>query len=548
MTDNQPQPLIAYFCAEFGLESRLPIYAGGLGVLAGDTLKEAADQKISMVGIGLLYHGEAACQALTMEGEQLEVDVPFDELQVGLEHVYVDDKPLFVKVHLTQVDIWVRVWKKTIGETVTLYLLDTDTEQNHLSERSITYALYQGTEEELVKQQMILGIGGVKLLYELGLHPDVYHINEGRPAFLHWQLIRMFMDKHGMSYAEAKALAKEKTVYTNHTLVAAGNKGYPISLIETYANYYAEKMGISLSELLEDGTQGHPDEFKMTRFALNISSKANGVSALHTKLSAEAWKGYDWQNVTNGVHMPTWQSPEFAQLNLTDSRIWEIHQRNKLNLVEFVRERTGYGFEPERLVVGWARRIADYKHLDWLFADMARLEKILKNETRPIQLLIAGKAHFGDVAGKALLKRMIGYMQKELSGHALFISNYDLDVANHLVKGCDVWLNTPERGKEACGTSGMKALANGVLNLTIEDGWVGEANWQDMGWIIDHQQPSQDLYDKLENQLASLYYERNDQNLPEKWIAMMRQSIASSSQFSATRMLDEYQKYFYVTD
>lgn len=544
MTNNE-QPLIAYFCAEFGLESRLPIYAGGLGVLAGDTLKEASDQKLPMIGIGLLYHGEAARQAITLEGEQLEVDIPFDELSVGLEHVYVDEKPLFVKVHLTQVDIWVRVWKKTIGETVTLYLLDTDTEQNHLSERSITYALYQGTEEELVKQQMILGIGGVKLLYELGLHPTVYHINEGRPAFLHWQLIRMFMDKHGMSYTEAKALAKEKTVYTNHTLVAAGNKGYPTSLIETYADYYAQKMGISLAELLEDGTHGHPEEFKMTRFALNISSKANGVSALHTKLSAETWEKYTWQNVTNGVHLPTWQSHEFAQPNITDQRIWEIHQRNKEALVNFVRERTGYGFDSQKLVLGWARRIADYKHLDWLFDDMERLVSLVKNERRPVQLLIAGKAHFGDTAGKALLKRIIGYMQNELAGSALFIPNYDLDVANYLVKGCDVWLNTPERGKEACGTSGMKALSNGVLNCTIEDGWVGEADWNGLGWLIDHTNPSQDLYSKLESQIIKLYFERNEQDVSIGWVNMMRKSIMTAQQFSATRMLNEYQKYFY---
>lgn len=545
---KKDQPLIAYFCAEFGLESRLPIYAGGLGVLAGDTLKEAADQKLPMVGIGLLYHGEAAKQALTLDGEQLEVDVPFDELSVGLEHVYVDDKPLFVKVHLTQVDIWVRVWKKTIGETVTLYLLDTDTEQNHLSERSITYALYHGTEEELVKQQMILGIGGVKLLYELGLHPTVYHINEGRPAFLHWQLIRMFMDKHGMSYTEAKALAKQKTVYTNHTLVAAGNKGYPTHLIETYADYYAQKMGITLPELLEDGTHDHPDEFKMTRFALNISAKANGVSALHTRLSQEAWDGYSWQNVTNGVHLPTWQSHEFAQPNLTDQRIWEIHLRNKEALANFVQERTGYSFSSDRLILGWARRIADYKHLDWLFADMERLVRLVKDEKRPVQLLIAGKAHFGDSAGKALLKQIVGYMQNELSGSALFIPNYDLDVANYLVKGCDVWLNTPERGKEACGTSGMKALSNGVLGCTVEDGWVGEVDWQGMGWLIDHNNPSQDLYEKIESQIIKLYFQRNAQDLPEQWVAMMRKSINTAQKFSATRMLAEYEQYFYGAD
>jgi len=539
--------LVAYFCAEYGLESRLPIYAGGLGVLSGDTLKAAADKKTPLIGIGLLYHGESAKQVISLEGEQTEEDVPFDELSVGLEHVYVDDKPLFVKVHLTEVDVWVRVWKKTIGETVTLYLLDTDTEQNHISERTITYALYHGTEEELVKQQMILGIGGVKLLDELGLHPCIYHINEGRPAFLHWQLIRMYMDKHGMSYPEAKQAAKSKTVYTNHTLVAAGNSGYPTHLIKTYAEYYAQKIGISLEELLEDGTYSHPDQFKMTRFALNISSKANGVSALHSTLSKEAWHGYDWSNITNGVHMPTWQSEEFRQDNLTDSRIWEIHQRNKEKLVNFTQQRSGYGFDHNKLVVGWARRIADYKHLDWLFDDLERLTKIVKDQDKPVQLLIAGKAHFGDSSGKALLKRVIGYMQNELSGSALFIPNYDLDVANHLVKGCDVWLNTPDYGKEACGTSGMKAIANGCLNLTIKDGWVGEADWDGMGWIIDHTIPSQDLYSKLESEIVNSYYDRDDQGLPKGWISMMRKSIETAKQFSAKRMFDQYYDLLYCT-
>lgn len=539
MTQNDNQ-LIAYFCAEYGLESRLPIYAGGLGVLSGDTLKAAADKKIPVVAIGLLYHGEAAKQIITPEGEQIEVDVPFDELSVGLEHVYVDDKPLFIKVHLTEIDIWVRVWKKTIGDTVTLYLLDTDTEQNHISERTITYALYHGTEEELVKQQMILGIGGVKLLYELGLHPCIYHINEGRPAFLHWQLIRMYMDKHGMSYEEAKQLAKENTVYTNHTLVAAGNKGYPTHLIKTYADYYAKKIGISLDDLLADGTQSHPDYFKMTRFALNISTRANGVSALHTKLSEEAWHGYNWQNITNGVHMPTWQSEEFRQEKLTDARIWEIHQRNKQRLVDFSVNRSGYGFDPNKLVIGWARRIAGYKHLDWLFDDIERLKKLLKNEDRPVQLVIAGKAHFGDNHGKGLLKQVIGHMQNELSGSALFIPNYDLDVANHLVKGCDLWVNTPEYGKEACGTSGMKAIANGVLNFTIKDGWVGEADWDGMGWIIDHTNPSQDLYSKLESEIVNTYYDRDEQGLPVAWISMMRKSIETAKNFSAERMFDQY--------
>jgi glucan phosphorylase len=536
---------IAYLCAEYGLEARLPIYAGGLGVLAGDTLKAAADLNLPVVGIGLMYHGEAAKQIITSEGEQLEESTPFDELSQGLEHVYIDDKPVFVKVHLTQVDVWLRVWKKQIGPNVTLYLLDSDTEQNHIAERDITKALYIGTNEMEVKQQMLLGIGGVKLLRELGINPALYHINEGRPAFAHWQMIREMMDHHGMSYADAKKEAISQTVYTNHTLVAAGNKGYSVDLIKVFAEYYAQKMGISVEELLKDGTQEHPELFKMTRFALNTSRKANGVSALHSKLSKEAWPEYNWINVTNGVHMPTWQDERFRSDNLSDNDIWQIHQDNKRQLMEFVQDRTGYGYDPNRLVISWARRVAGYKQLDQVFADVERLRALLAQQDKPATLLIAGKAHYGDTWGKGLIKKIITHMSRELSGLALFIPNYDLDVAHHLIRGSDIWLNTPQYGKEASGTSGMKAISNGVLNLTVSDGWVPEADWNQMGWILNHNDLSNDLYTKLETEIAPLYYQRNSQNQPQDWIKMMRKSIHTAQQFSARRMVSEYRDNLY---
>jgi starch phosphorylase len=279
MPSFSAQHPIAFFCAEFGVDSRLPIYAGGLGILAGDILKEAADQKIPMVGVGLLYRGEGAIQHITAQGQQLEHDNNFDPLSMGLEHVYVDEMPLFIKVHLTQLDIWIRCWKKTIGETVTLYLLDTDTEQNHQNERNICRALYAGTEEETIKQQLILGIGGVKLLHALEIHPDLYHINEGRPSFLHWQLIRSYMDDHGASFDDASGKARQKTVYTNHTLVAAGNQSYATDLLKAYSAYYAEKMQVSVERLLQPGMEG--ESFNITRYALNTSRKASAVSQLH---------------------------------------------------------------------------------------------------------------------------------------------------------------------------------------------------------------------------------------------------------------------------
>lgn len=534
---------IAYFCAEYGLDAHLPIYAGGLGVLAGDTLKAAADEKSPLVGIGLMYHGEAAKQRITEDGQQLEENTPFDELSRGVEHVYVDDKPLFVKVHLTQVDVWLRVWKKQIGETVTLYLMDTDTEQNHETERSITSALYIGTDELQVKQQMLLGIGGVKLLHELGIHPAVYHVNEGRPAFLHWQLIRSYMDQNGLAYAEAKVQAKAKTVYTNHTLVAAGNKGYPTELIKLYAQYYADKMGITVEELLADGTAEHPEAFKMTRFALNTSRKANGVSQLHSKLSKQAWPEYNWVNVTNGVHLPTWQDSRLRDLSQSDEQLWQIHRENKRQLMEFVQERTGFGYDPDRLVISWARRVAGYKQLNALFTDVERLRRFLAETKQPAQLLISGKAHFGDSQGKALVQEVIQYMQRQLSGYALYIPNYDLDVARQLVRGSDVWLNTPEMGKEASGTSGMKAISNGVLQCTVADGWSAEVNWTEPGWVLDHTNISESLYSTLETEIGPLYHQSL---LPTQWIKKMRQSIQLAAQFSAARMWKEYQEKLYA--
>jgi glycogen phosphorylase len=544
MAITQDHP-IAYFCAEFGLEPKYPWYAGGLGVLAGDTLKQANDEKFPMVGIGLMYRGEASQQVLTLDGQQEEVDSLFDPLTNGIEHVYQDDEPLFIKVHLTEIDVWLRVWKKTLGDSVTLYLLDTDTDQNQLSERSITHLLYSGTEESVIKQQLLLGIGGVKVLHHLGIHPSVYHVQEGRPSFLHWQLIRAYMEQNGMDFMEAREQARQKTVYTNHTLVGAGNPSYDASLLKRYAQYYADKMGVNVETLLEVGLEGDPDRFFVTRFALNTSVRASGVSQLHTKLSAESWPGYDWMNITNGVHLPTWQDPTLKSLQDKPAELWQRHQQLKQNLSEFVQRRTGYSYNPDHLVITWARRLAGYKRFTALFEDLERLVAILKNTNRPVQLLMAGKAHRLDTTGKQLLQEIVGYMQNELSGQALFIPNYDLEVANYLVKGSDLWLNTPELGKEACGTSGMKAISNGVVNCTVADGWSAEVEWFGKGWTLDSERISEDLYQKLEHEIVPLYYQRSAHGVPEQWVQMMQASMTLSEQFSAARMLKEYREKLY---
>jgi alpha-glucan phosphorylase-like protein len=550
---SQTNP-IAYFCAEYGLDANKPWYAGGLGVLAGDTLKAAADAKIPFVGIGLLYRGTDAKQVITQNAEQVEQQIPVDPLTLGLEPVTLDDQPLFIKVHLTSLDVWLQCWKLQIGETVTLYLLDSETEHNHFNERTLTHSLYSGTEDWQFKQQLLLGIGGVKLLHALGIHPSVYHVNEGRPAFLHWQLIRSYMDHHGMTYDQAREEAKSKTVYTNHTLVGAGNPGYPISIAQTYGAYYADKMGISLDRLLADGKEeGDEDHFHVTRFALNISCKANGVSKMHTKLSAQQWPEYSWTPITNGVHMPTWQDERIREVvnSLSDNKswqsdLWQVHTQAKHALAEFVQQRTGYTYNPEALVLGWARRVTGYKQLDLLFADLPRLKAILFNQDRPVQLLVSGKAHFGDTASKAVIHDVIKKFSNELSGGALYIPDYNVEVARYLVRGCDVWLNTPQYGMEASGTSGMKAISNGVLSCSVADGWVPEVDWSNKGWILDHTRLSESLYETLENQIIPEYYTRDESGLPQEWLRKMMHSITDAPAFSAQRMMQQYQDDLYA--
>jgi alpha-glucan phosphorylase-like protein len=550
LTNKTP---IAYFCAEFGFDTNLPIYAGGLGILSGDTIKQAADEDIPFVGIGLLYRGFGTIQKISEDGMQTEDDHLFDPTIVGLEHVYKDEMPLFIKVHMTEVDVWVRCWKKTFSNNVTLYLLDTETDQNLPSERSITSTLYSGTQESLLKQQIILGVGGVKLLTTLGIQPKIYHMNEGRPNFLHWQLIRELMVTHEIDYETAKKTAKEKTVYTNHTLVAAGNQDYSMDLLKVFSKYYADKMGISTELLLSDGIDNPeiPNKFSVTRAALNTSSKANGVSNIHTNLSKEIWPEYNWTNITNGVHFPTWQEPkikEASNQSLSTGNpeiLWNAHQEQKRVLENFVKQQTGYGYNPEYLVIGWARRLAGYKRLDVIFEDIERLRSILKNENRPIQLLISGKAHQGDTHGKQMLQEIIAYMKRELVGHALFVPNYNIKVAQMLTRGSDIWLNTPEFGKEASGTSGMKAVSNGVLNLTVAGGWAAEVEWQNTGWTLEHDDLPKDLYQKLENEVAPLFFKRNENQVPEKWVEMMQNSIALAEKFSAKRMFDEYREKLY---
>jgi glucan phosphorylase len=551
MVDFNVKKPVCYFCAEFGLEANLPLYAGGLGVLAGDTIKEAADQNIPLVAVGLLYRGGNAIQVIDESGWQSEKDLDIDPVKSGFEHVYtVDDpdQPLFIRVHLTRQDVWARVWRRTVNQ-MTVYLLDTDTDQNEPEDRGINHALYYGSEEVLVKQQMLLGIGGVKLIHALGIDPCLFHINEGRPSFLYWQLIRHYMDKEGMNYQDAGTKAKSKIVYTNHTLVRAGNQSYDTNLLRNYAMYYAQKMQVTIDELLAPGMDSTTNKFNMTQFALNTSVKASAVSQSHFELSKNIWPEFEWVGITNGVHMPTWQDKEIRECDKSGDELWKVHNKKKAELVEFIQNRTGFGYDPNRLVLGWARRIAGYKRPQALFEDIDRMVRICKDSQRPVQFLMAGKAHAKDTTAKSQLQQIIQYMQNQLNGYALFIPNYDLDVARMMVKGVDVWVNSPIPGQEASGTSGMKAVSNGVLQLTVEDGWTAEVNWHGMGWTLDGNHLSQTFYFRMEQDVVPTFYERNANGVPERWLERMKKSIELSNQFSTTRMLHEYrEKLYYFCD
>ncbi|NCN82849.1 MAG: alpha-glucan family phosphorylase [Candidatus Pacebacteria bacterium] len=544
LTNTAAHP-IAYFCAEFGIESDLPFYAGGLGILAGDTLKQAADDQVHMVGVGLLYRGRGSIQKISPEGRQIDSNADFDPVSAGLEHVYHEDQPLFIAVEIADTTIWLRCWKKVLSTTVTLYLLDTETEQNQLHERSITHELYAGSHESQLKQQLLLGIGGARLLDTIGITPQFFHLNEGRPSFLIWELIRQLEERQGLTFHAAWRLAREKVVYTNHTLVAAGNNAYSPHLIKAFAKPYGKLANGNVELLLFSGLSNQGDYFSNTIFSLNSSVRASGVSKNHTVLAQQMWPEYHWTSITNGVHFGTWQSTAIAAVQNDPAQLWQAHLQEKEQLRAIVQERTGYSYDTNWLVVSWARRMAGYKRVDALFADIQRLKTILFQADQPVLLLIAGKAHTQDEFGKDMLQKIIGHMQTELAGHALFVPNYNIALAQRLTRGSDVWLNTPEMGKEACGTSGMKALSNGVLQCTVPDGWAAELDWNGLGWTLQSDNISKEVYTTLEQKIIPLFYNRENTEYPAEWVSMMQRSIPAAEYFSAKRMLREYQAMLY---
>ncbi len=601
---------VAYFSAEYGLTDCLPIYSGGLGVLSGDHLKSASDLCINMVGVGLLYQKGYFRQYLNPDGWQLETypDNDFHILPIELERDS-NGEPLSIWVEIEDRKVMVRIWKIQVGR-VPLWMLDTNTVENEEKDRDITSALYGGDGAMRLKQEIVLGIGGIRALERLGVHPSVFHMNEGHSAFAIIERIRSLMGKYQLTFEEAREAVRSNSVFTTHTPVPAGIDVFDRNLIASVMGSYISSMGLSTDEFMALGMErvmGGDRTLNMAVLALRHSAKSNGVSQLHGEVSRRMWN-HLWPQlperdipidaITNGIHTPSWISGDLAGLldrylgrrwaedpdnkkiwervdRIPDSELWRTHERRRERLISFARRRlieqlTHQGakkgeiqrasevLNPEALTIGFARRFATYKRGDMILSDPERLARILNHPQRPVQIIFAGKAHPQDHPGKEVIKNIVHLARRpEFKDRILFIEDYDLNVARYLVQGVDVWLNNPRRPLEACGTSGMKAAANGALNLSILDGWWVEGYAPGQGWAIgagetyedqeiQDEIESQATYDLLEKEIVPLFYERGRDNLPREWIRMMKQSMKSlAAHFNSHRMVQDYLHRFY---
>ena len=535
---------VAYFCNEFAIDNDLPTYSGGLGILAGDILNEAATRHVPMVGVGILYNGKEFVQHITAEGREEKRDSEFDHDSSFLRQTTVAGKRLVFTIPTPSGEVSVKAYHIRLSDTTIIFLLSTDVDGNPPEWISDMGALYHGDANSQIRQQILLGIGGIKLLELLNIKPKIYHINEGRPSFIIWEIVAELINEKKMTFSEAWNEAKNKIVYTNHTLVAAGNLNYPVESVKWWAQPTAGKLKVDVNDLIKDGvTDGQ--NFSITQFALNISRKHSAVSKIHGDYCKSQYPNYDWVAITNGVHLERWQDSDFRNPNFTDSEIWNLHKIKKRELMETVVKRTGFGYDPDRLVVVWARRLAEYKQPKIIFQNMQRLKSLLSNSQTPVQLLFAGNSHSADPHSKSIIEEIIKIFSTELSGHAIFIPNYNISLANHLTSGADLWLNTPQGNLEACGTSGMKAISNGVLNCTVLDGWTYEVDWSGIGWTLNRSRIADNFYELLETDIIPTFYEKDQSGLPTKWIERMKRSIELSKRFTAEATLKEYEKQLY---
>ena len=606
---NAERPSVAYFCMEYGLTHVLRIYSGGLGVLAGDYLKEASDSNVDMCAIGFLYRYGYFTQSLSIDGQQIANYEASNFANLPLERVMDENgKPLVVAVPYINYQVYAYVWKVQVGR-VPLYLLDTDNELNSEFDRPITFQLYGGDWENRLKQEILLGIGGMLTLKAMGITKDVYHCNEGHAALCNLYRLTDYV-KQGLSFNQAMELVRASGLYTVHTPVPAGHDYFDEGLFGKYMSGYAQQLGISWDELMDMGRINPGDKgerFCMSTFACNTCQEVNGVSWLHGKVSQDMfsgiWKGYYPEEnhvgyVTNGVHFPTWVASEWKSLytkvfdktflsdqsnekiweaiyNVSDETIWETRQGLKNKLIAYIREEFRSSWlknqgdpsrvvslmqkiNPNALLIGFGRRFATYKRAHLLFTDLDRLAKIVNNPDYPVQFLFTGKAHPHDGAGQGLIKKIIEISRRpEFLGKIIFLENYDMQLARRLVSGVDIWLNTPTRPLEASGTSGEKALMNGVVNFSVLDGWWLEGYRPGAGWALTEKRTYQNqdyqdqldaatIYSILENEIVPLYYNKNAKGYSEGWIQVVKNSIAQiAPHYTMKRQLDDYYTKFY---
>ncbi|MEX1223904.1 MAG: alpha-glucan family phosphorylase [Pirellulales bacterium] len=596
---------VAYFSAEFGIHESVPIYSGGLGVLSGDHIKSASGLGVPLVAIGLFYDQGYFRQHLDSEGMQQEeyLDIKVDNLP--MEPAVGDDgQPIMVSIETRDGKLFAKVWLMRVGR-VNLYLLDCDVEGNRPEDRELTSRLYGGDVRTRIRQELVLGVGGVRALRALGISPGVYHLNEGHSAFAGLEVIRERMEHDGLTFDESVRDVAQSSCFTTHTPVPAGHDRFDAALIEEHLGPLRDKIGISEQQLMGLGRvepQNEGEPFCMTVLALKLSRRANAVSSLHGKVSRRMWAHlWPWRveeeipigHITNGVHVPTWLAYQMLQLynrhfahdwvrhmgepetwhkihSVDPGELWETHYALKNLLLSFVRRRVSRQcrrrgesdavveaarnvLDPNILTIGFARRFATYKRADLILSDLDRVHAMLEDPERPIQLIFAGKAHPADEPGKQLIKKIADLRHDpRISHRVVFVEDYDINVCRHLVQGVDVWLNTPRRPLEASGTSGQKVVLNGGLNMSILDGWWAEAYDGGNGFAIgqgrshasDEISDTRDgeaLYEVLEDEVIPLFYDRDVDGLPQQWINMMMNSIASLAwRFSAHRMVMDY--------
>jgi starch phosphorylase len=607
---NMERPSIAYFSMEYGLTHVLKIYSGGLGVLAGDYLKEASDSNVSMTAVGFLYRYGYFTQSLSIDGQQVANyeaqhfgDLPITQV------MNEDGTPMILEVPFHDRTVYSHVWKVAVGR-INLYLMDTDLEQNSEYDRSITYQLYGGDWENRMKQEFLLGIGGILMLRKLGIEKDVYHMNEGHAALISAQRLLEYTKNESLSFNEALEVVRASSLYTVHTPVPAGHDYFDEGLIGKYMSPFVEQLDIPWQQFMDMGraNPGSQEKFSMSVFALNTAQEVNGVSLLHGKVSQDmfqpVWKGYFPQElhvsyVTNGVHLPTWATSSVKEFyekyfdasfysdqsnpeiwkeiyNVSDESLWRLRIHLKEKLVDYIHDQFKDGWlknqaaparivsmldeiNPNALLIGFSRRFATYKRAHLLFSDLDRLAKIVNDPKRPVQFIFAGKAHPADGGGQGLIRQIVEISRRpEFLGKIIFLENYDMRLAKRLVSGVDIWLNTPTRLQEASGTSGEKAEMNGVLNLSVLDGWWYEGYKEGAGWGLTAKQTYDNqgyedeldaltIYSLLENEIVPMYYAHNSNGYSQEWLQYIKKSIAEiAPHFTTKRMMDDYFDRFYL--